>query len=213
MGLQSLLQEEKKATEDPYLEIDAAKEIPVESHTRSRWANSMADVSGQIRCTFWLLYCISLLHFVHEEHQHRQPTVTNQGLGFVARRLLSGIQASFDRFRGRKGNGKMWLASYLKQERVLLPDLMTGQDIKTVEIPAGQRQHWEPEIPTEKVDRRATRVQRKPGTQEALKEPAALLSARAAGFFRASCVPGFLCTLVARLSTFSVGISGSQCCR
>ena len=37
MGLQSLLQEEKKATEDPYLEMDAAKEILV-SHTRSRWA-------------------------------------------------------------------------------------------------------------------------------------------------------------------------------
>ena len=105
MGLQSFLQEEKKATEDPYLEIDAAKEIPVESH-EEQVSYSVADVSEQIRCTLWLLYCISLLHFVQEEHQHRQPTVTNRGLGFVARRLLSGIQASFDRFRGRKGNGR-----------------------------------------------------------------------------------------------------------
>ena len=135
----------------------------------------MADVSEQIRCTFWLLYCISLLHFVQEGHQHRQPTVTNQGLSFVARRLLSGIQASYDRFRGSKGKGKTQLDSYLKQERVI-PDLMTGEDIKAVEIPAGQRQHWEPEIPTEKGDRRAFRVQRKTATQEALKKPAGLLS-------------------------------------
>ncbi|CAE7210463.1 unnamed protein product, partial [Symbiodinium necroappetens] len=174
MGLQSLLQEEKKATEDPYLEMDAAKEILVESH-EEQVGYSMADVSEQIRCTFWLLYCISLLHFVQEAHQHRQPTVTNQGLSFVARRLLSGIQASYDRFRGRKGKGKTRLDSYLKQERVI-PDLMTGEDIKAVEIPAGQRQHWEPEIPTEKGDRRAFRVQRKTATQEALKKPAGLLS-------------------------------------
>ncbi|OLP90476.1 hypothetical protein AK812_SmicGene27950 [Symbiodinium microadriaticum] len=90
--------EEKKATEDPYLEMDAAKEMPVESH-EERVGYSMADVSEQIRCSFWLL---SLLHFVQEGHQHRQPTVTNQGLGFVARRLLSGIQASYDRFRGKR---------------------------------------------------------------------------------------------------------------
>ncbi|OLP82740.1 hypothetical protein AK812_SmicGene36570 [Symbiodinium microadriaticum] len=126
---------------------------PSESH-EEQVGYSMADVSEQIRCTFWLLYCISLLHFVQEGHQHRQPTVTNQGLSFVARRLLSGIQASYDRFRGSKGKGKTQLDSYLKQERVI-PDLMTGEDIKAVEIPAGQRQHWEPEIPTEKGDRRA----------------------------------------------------------
>ena len=174
MGLQSLLQEEKKATEDPYLEMDAAKEILVESH-EEQVGYSLADVSEQILCTFWLLYCISLLHFVQEGHQHRQPTVTNQGLSFVARRLLSGIQASYDRFRGRKGKGKTRLDSYLKRERVI-PDLMTGEDIKAVEIPAGQRQHWEPEIPTEKGDRRAFRVQRKTATHEALKKPAGLLS-------------------------------------
>ena len=51
MGLQSLLQEEKKATEDPYLEMDTAQEIPVESH-EERVGYSMADVSEQIRCTF-----------------------------------------------------------------------------------------------------------------------------------------------------------------
>ena len=32
MGLQSLLQEKDKATEDPYLSLDAAKDIPLELH-------------------------------------------------------------------------------------------------------------------------------------------------------------------------------------
>ncbi|OLP79688.1 Peptide chain release factor 1 [Symbiodinium microadriaticum] len=97
-GLQSLLQEEQMATEDPYFEMDAAQEIPVES-IGVQVGYSMAEVSEQVRCTFWLMYCISLLTFGQEEHESRQQTMTNVGLGFVARRLLSGIQASFDCFR------------------------------------------------------------------------------------------------------------------
>ena len=137
----------------------------------------MADVSEQVRCTFWLLYCISLLHWEQEGHRHRQPTVTNQGLAFVARRVQSGMQATYDRFRSQKGKGKTRLDSYLKQDRVI-PDLMTGEDIKAVQIPTGERQHWVPEIqiPTEKGDSRAFRVHNKPATQQALKKPAAVLS-------------------------------------
>ena len=93
------------ATEDPYFEMDAAQEIPVES-IGVQVGYSMAEVSEQVRCTFWLMYCISLLTFGQEEHESRQQTMTNVGLGFVARRLLSGIQASFDCFRatGKRGS-------------------------------------------------------------------------------------------------------------
>ena len=174
MGLQSLLQEKDKATEDPYLSLDAAKDIPLEIH-HQQVGFSMWDVSEQVRCTFWLLYCISLLQLGYVgENQQQQRTVTNQALGLVARQVLSGTQATYEGFRKQKGNGHVRLDKYLQGHRVL-PDPMTGEDIRPVEIPVTARQYWEVEIATEqwKVDRQASRVMRKPAAQDVRKKPAA----------------------------------------